>query len=196
MYVLERSADRIVKLKLAKDHLVVEGAQHDDLIRQYIDAATEAAESYTTRIAVPTTLRVSFEDWTDCLDLPVYPVRSISQVRYRDESDDFQTVDAGDYALDKTAVGGRVRLLDSFSSPRLGDGDGPIQVDILAGYDVPGAEGSPVDPALRLPASFRQAVLQTIAHWYRNRESVVSGTSAMDMPQSALDLLHGLRIFR
>lgn len=58
-------------------------------------------------------------------------------------------------------------------------------VSRLLGFDL--ADMSP------LPESLRQAVLQVAAHFYTNREAVLVGVSAHDLPLGVWDLISSYR---
>lgn len=62
-----------------------------------------------------------------------------------------------------------------------------------ATYDA-GGTVNPLDAdEWSVDADVRQAILLTVGNWFENRESVVVGTSAAELPQSAKDLLHNNR---
>ena len=48
--------------------------------------------------------------------------------------------------------------------------------------------------ASNVPEGIRQAVLLTIGNWYQNRQSVVTGTIATDLPLSSQYLLDQYKI--
>ncbi|WP_322990890.1 head-tail connector protein, partial [Hoeflea sp.] len=102
-------------------------------------------------------------------------------VDYTDETGGPATVDSGFYSL-KTDRGGRSRVkFDGMSI------SGPVGITYLAGYpttpEVPEDGETPAIPAQStVPAAIKTAILLLIGNWYENRESVVTGTIASELP--------------
>lgn len=201
LQVTERDTKPAVSRAAAKLFLRMEkdDAGEDQLVDLLVEAATREAERFTNgRLAVPTTLVQTFNDFCFPLELEAFPVRSVEGFRYLDDAGDLQTISSSLYIVRNTHKGAEIHPADDFETVDLnGVETGRIQVTFEAGYDIPKEpSGSPINPELQMPGNMQMAILQTAAHWYRNRESVLVGTSAQEMPQSAKELLFGLRFFR
>ena len=78
----------------------------------------------------------------------------------------------------------------------LGDDDALIEVKIAAAEDWIGQfVGKPLAEFDPLPESLKEAVRQLVAHWYNQREAVLIGVSAENVPLSVFDLMQPHRTF-
>lgn len=155
----------------AKAWLRVDHDDEDELITSLVAAAVAHLDGYSGilgRAMVNQTWRQDFGCWPGdrVLRLPFPDVSSVT-VKYRDEDDVEQTVNATLYELLEDARGAYVRLKDSFTAPALADDRSePVQVTLVAGY---GADADAV------PGALKQAIKQLVAYWYENREAVSPG---------------------
>lgn len=185
-----------VSLALAKTHLGVAHDADDTWIAAAIAGARELTEKHCGRRWLTQTLRLTLNDWPDCLAeddpsydaegrirLPVEPVQSISSVKYLDEDKVLTTVDADDTDtwLDHSPplVGPDV---DSDGWPTVGDYMGAVRVEFVAGS----ATGAEVPPAV-IPA-----MLLCVADWYEARNGRPSQTGGDGLPMAATALLDKL----
>lgn len=247
-----------ISLDTAKDHLRFELDNENELIRDLIRTATQHVEDYTRRDLVQKRYRLTSPYFPRRFVLPRIPTRSISSIRYIDQSNVLQTLSPSLYqtqlhtmsraivepAYSETWPTLRLDTLDAvqleytsgYMAPvttdydsdlnqltavdhSLNDGDVvklwnssgefPSGLDQRVNYyvvnattdtfelsDSPG--GAPLDIKSNqtgttfvgeAPASIVQAMKLMIGHWFRNRESVLVGTTAMEMPFSAKSLL-------
>lgn len=134
------------------------------------------------------------QDWNDSFDrfppggvvrLALAPVQSIISVGYVDEDGQNATLNASTYTLHADMSGSYIRLSPNASWPSTGDQDDAVKVTYRAGYgDAPAA----------VPAALRLAILDLVAHRFNNREAVVVGTIASELPRSvAADLAPYIR---
>ncbi len=70
------------------------------------------------------------------------------------------------------------------SWPAVGSSSEAVRVEYQAGY----AEGE-------VPLAIKQAILLIVGHWYRNRETVITGTIVAEMPFAAQALLSTYRVW-
>jgi uncharacterized phiE125 gp8 family phage protein len=188
-----------VTLAAAKSHLRVDHDLEDETIARYLAAAIDAASIYTNRQINQAEWQMSFDAWPACgfFALPIAPIVSVDAVTYFDEDDVEQTVAADLWSFVYTGEGGRLYLLEDFTSPTLRT-DGPpdrIYVALTAGYDADdGSSGD--DPELVIPPAITAAILLMLAHLYANREDVVVGKGAVQIPRGAEYLLDRHKIYR
>ncbi|MDF1606959.1 head-tail connector protein [Hoeflea sp. YIM 152468] len=173
-----------VSLVEAKLHLRVDHADDDTLITSLLGAAVDHLDGWSGilgRSLVEQEWRQDFDAFSSCLSLPLGPVISITSVDYTDANGDPAIVDSGSYSL-KTDAGGRSRVeFDGVSV------SGSVSITYLSGYpttpEVPADGEIPAIPAQStVPAAIKTAILLLIGNWYENRESVVTGTIASELP--------------
>lgn len=174
--------DLPITLEEAKLHLRVSHDEEDGLIENLIRAATQHVDGWTGilgRAVTPQTWRQDFDGWR-CLRLLLNPVREIESVTYHDSDGDQQTLDPSAYALRADGGGAYVDLAPGQSWPAVASRVDAISVTYEAGYD-------------EAPEPIRQAMLLLMGHWYDNRQGVVTGTIATEVPLAVDALLSPYR---
>lgn len=192
---LSKPSVLFVSVEDVKAQAVIDTDDDDDLLKGYIRAATRFAEDRTGRIFQPAEFEWRTDRWCDPICVPVFPLRTVTEVVYLDEDNAEQTLDPGDWWSVETDDGFEVRFTDAFSSPSLSSRSQSVRVKFEAGYDDPNASGSGDDPMLAQDAIDRLIVLILTAHWYQNREPV-SDEATNEVPFSAKALIDMRRIFR
>ncbi|HEY3273473.1 MAG TPA: head-tail connector protein [Methanocella sp.] len=165
------AATEPVSLADAKKHLNVEHTDDDPYITDLIVAARERAEGYANMAFITQTWDLIMDVPGKCIDLPRYPLQSVTGVYVISDSGVETAVDTNIYRVDPVSAPGRVFLKQGQSWPARADTAG-FKVRYVAGY----ASASAV------PLSIRQAIKETVAHWYENR-------SSQEMPDGANELL-------
>ena len=169
----------------AKAHLKVDTADEDDLIDNLVTAATESCQIFTNTYFIDTVVTQYSDNWNGISSLYKSPVSSITHIKYYDKDDSLQTWSSSDYILDSSIRPARIALAVDKSFPTLSKRINAVEVKYTVGY------GS---AASNVPEGIRQAVLLTIGNWYQNRQSVVTGTIATDLPLSSQYLLDQYKI--
>lgn len=179
-----------VTLSEAKLAMRVDIDDDDTLIENYILAARGWVEEICRpRLALITqTWRYVADEFpgSDTLELMVYPLLSVTSVTYTNDVGVTTTIPATDYVVDTISQPGRLRLKSTASWPsatlQVVNG---FEVNFTAGF---GATGSAVRSELR------QAILLLVAHWYENREPVLTtGAQAVSMPFTVTALMQPWR---
>src|SRR5262245_18306055 len=151
-----------VTLDEAKAHLNVVDADDDDMIEQYIDAATQALDGpfgWTGRAIMPQTwyyFRDGFPgaagDWvtsagcstcattTNCggIEIPLPPLATVDEVAYADPANpsNYLIMPSTDYAVDNAGYVGWVQPVDAW--PAAASAINAVRIKFTAGYaDVP-----------------------------------------------------------
>lgn len=181
-----------VTLVEAKTQCRVDHDEDDGLIAGYILAAREAVEVFTRRKLFTQTWDYTIDgSWPTervsgyprlriCLPLP--PLQSVTHIKYYDTAGVLQTLAADQYRVDPTSYEGRIEPAYGVTWPSVRNMLATISVRIVVGYAA-------------IPEPIRQAILLTVGHYYANRESVVIGTIATEVPQAAHSLLFPYRQF-
>lgn len=160
---------------------ITEPGPEGDLIEGYIAAARETVEEYLQRVLITTTKKIVLDDWPEgeILDLHDDPIQSVSSIVYKLEDGTTETLDATEYDVD-TGLG-RVLLATDASWPTDSLREGAcITVTYVAGYGATAAS---------VPRRYRLAIHLLAAHWFTNREPVITGTIAAELPLGIMRLL-------
>ncbi len=189
---------RAFDLSVVKEHLRVDQDVEDSLLSAYLDSAIEECASYAGRAINQQEFQWQADAWPcEGLIIPLAPIVSIVDVKYRDEAGTLQTMDEADWYFRRTPSGGVVETLSTFTRPLLATEPLPaLLVNLIAGYDADDGSSGTEDPELEMPAVIRQAVLLTVGHYYQNRESVQAGGQPVVLPRGAEFLLDTIRIYR
>lgn len=173
----------LLSLEEAKLHLRVDGAEEAPLINAYIAAAVNYMDGWNGvlgRCILPQTWAVR-TCALQSMALPFPDVRS-AVVTYLDAAGDSQTVDTADYRVRTIRGVGQLTFAIGFSAPTLLAGrDDAVLVSAEYGFDTP-------------PQPLKIAALMLVAHWYQNREAVVTGTIATQVPMAVDTLITPYRV--
>lgn len=166
-------------------HCRLDDFDQDELVDLYIQSARAHVEGWkgtTGQCLINQTWRQDFRSFGECMRLPLFPVQSITNIKYWDTAnpESQQTLSGDVYELLEDAEGPYVGLKYGQQWPNIGNTTRAVSVTFLAGY---GASFENV------PADIRHAMMLMISHWYENRETVVVGVSSMPIPMGAATLL-------
>lgn len=178
-----------ISLQEAKDHLrsIVESEGiEDSLIEALISAAREhvdGRDGILGRQLITATWDLTLDEFPACdwIPLPLAPVQSIASITYLDADGVSQTFSASNYALsaDKN-VSPRVDLAYNASWPGTRNVRDAVTVRFVAGYG---------NGQASIPYRIRAAMLLLVSHLYNNREAVVVGANAVELPMGVDTLL-------
>jgi uncharacterized phiE125 gp8 family phage protein len=109
----------------------------------------------------------------------------MTHVKYYDTNDTLQTLASSNYILDNISQPARIGISVDGTLPNLADRINAVEVKYTVGY---GELSSDV------PEGIKSAVLITIGNWYENRQSVITGRTATELPLSSQYLLDQYKI--
>lgn len=182
-YVITAAATYPVTLTELKAFLRVDTSDDDTMLNSMISAATDAAEQFTGRKFISTTMGLRLDGFNsvnddrflalgegvhdgaenvffgnlDAIYLPMQPVVSVTSIKTYDKANAESTLTSAAYRLDGS---GRIYLNDGYSWPvDLRNFEG-VLVTYVAGY---GASASAV------PASIKQSITDHAAQMYECR---------------------------
>lgn len=155
--------DEPLTLVEAKAHLRVDFAEDDALISALVVAAREQAENY---ICAPIRCR------TETIQTQGFPasyripgLNAVNSIGYGAET-------FTDYTVLNDVVSGCFPTTDEV-----------VTIEYSAGYPT----------EAEVPQAIKQALLLTVGHLYENREAVVLGVAANEVPMTTMALLHPYR---
>jgi len=169
----------------AKDFLKVDTTADDTLIDNLVAAATESCQIYTNQYFLRATLEQYSDNWDGIYTLYKSPVISITHIKYYDSNDTEQTLASLNYILDDVSKPARIGLSVDGTLPDLADRINAVHVKYTAGYGTASTD---------VPDGIKQAVLLTLGNWYENRQTVITGRTATELPLSSQYLLDQYKI--
>ena len=178
---ITRPALQHITLDEAKKHLRRLDNSEDSLISAKLDAAIRKYEELSSRILAKGVWNLSLDAFpvNNIIEVKRCPVMEVKSIKYIDATGIEQTIPVANYRVDKISEPGRIAPAYGKSWPTTANVINAVTIEFEAGYDV----------SEKVPATARAAVMLMCAHWYRNREEVVVGRTATEVPQTAMDLI-------
>lgn len=156
---------------------VVETVSDEDaVLAAYTSAAVAWVETYTGRPLMTQTWQASLPDFPERVWLPyAAPLASVTHVKYYDTSNALTTLSSSVYTVPAFSEPAELTLADAQVWPSVYTRDDAVQIEYIVGVSDP----------VSVPPALVQAVLLLVGHWYANRENVIVGTIAMEIPFAA-----------
>lgn len=181
-------AEEPVTLVEAKAHLRVDHALDDAYLPMLIAAARQKCEEYLRRSIVSTQWTQYFDTFPEdggAIKLARAGVTSVDAVKYINTDGVEKTLDPAEYTFHVAEEPTLIAPAYGKSWPDIRSQPRAVSVQFKSGW------GS----AAVVPGGIKMAVLQLVGTWYANRESVVTGTIATEIPQTVEYLLSPWRVF-
>lgn len=176
-----------------KDALDIGYTEKDTQIDGLIAAATSYLDGWTGvlgRALCEQTWRQDFDSLSPrCMRLPLFPVISITSVKYKDTTGTEQTISSSNYTLQTDDLGSYVQFLSTYSSPSLWTELPRASVTYKAGYADNGS-------ASTVPEAIKQAIYLMTRQWFDNPTAAVVGQTVERMPFAVDALLAPYRRIR
>jgi hypothetical protein len=200
--LIEGPSSEPISLATAKQHLRLETDDDDTIVTDLITSARTYFEVTTGLALIEQTWRLTFDqfpseerdDWWDgvregslsqlygsrrYIELPTSPLLSVDTFNSYNEGDDASAFT--DFYTDTNSRPGRVALRSGSVWPIASRGVNNYTIDYTAGF---GADEAAV------PADIKIAIRQIVAHWYENREVMLSTDIAQsEVPMSAMSII-------
>lgn len=153
----------------AKAHLRLEQSADDDYVESLIKSSRIHTEQETSRGLIEQTWEYVAEEFPceDYIELPKGTLRSVSFVKYIDDTGALITLDPSKYELDTKSRTGRIYLAHGEAWPAARDRWNAVQVEFKVGYGT---------AASSVPEPLKQAMLVLLAQMYEQRTMEVVGT--------------------
>lgn len=172
----------LVPLASLKKHVAIDATEvyYDDMLTDMQLAAIEWIES-KARLTLRSS---SFDVFLDALPygrepiyLPLWPVSSVTSLAYVDEDGVSQTLATADLQIELLSQPAALYPLADAEWPRSQrDRQRAVTIRVIAGGNA------------QTPAMVKHAVKLLVAHWFRNRETILIGTVSSEMAK-AVDAL-------
>ena len=173
-----------VSLTEAKSHLKVDTSADDTYITSIIKAATQLSEEYTNRFFIDTVIEQTCSSFADLQTLFKSKVSAVASVKYYDSDNSSQTLNSAIYDVQLNYEPSQIQLADGKSFPSITKRNDAVVAKYTVGYGT----------ASDVPEIIKQAILLTIANFYQNRNSVVVGRIATELPMNVKWLLDTYKV--
>jgi uncharacterized phiE125 gp8 family phage protein len=171
-----------ISLAEAKAHLRIDGNDEDALLASLIAAARMAVERTLSLALITESWSLYLDGWprSGTIVLPIQPAQAVTAVRVYDPDDEPATVNSETYSVD--VLSEPARLVLSAGAVQLSPARllNAFEVAFTAGYG---------DEASDIPSPLRHAIKLLVAHWFEQREPVVLGAAAQEVPATVAGLL-------
>ena len=174
-----------VSLTEAKSHLKVDTTADDTYITSIIKAATQLSEEYTNRFFIDTEIEQYASSFVELKTLFKSKVSAITNVKYYDNNNTLQVLSATVYDTQLNYEPSQIQLAENQSFPSITKRNDAVRAKYTVGY---GSSASDV------PEIIKQAILLTIGNFYQNRNSVVIGRIATELPMNVKWLLDTYKV--
>ena len=170
-----------VTLAEVKAHCRVDGADSDDVLQLLLNAAVDHLDGWSGilgRCLVAQSWRQDFDGFCSVQRIRLGPVASITSITYYDAENVQQTLSTDFYELLNDELGAYVALKPNQSWPAIYSRRAAVSITYVAGT-----------VAADVPASIKAAINLLVSHWYENREAVLTGTIATELPLGVAAIL-------
>jgi uncharacterized phiE125 gp8 family phage protein len=195
--IITPPAEEPVTLEEVKSHCEITFDDKDDLLNALITTARELVENQTHRAFVEREVEWLLDRFP-CheFQFPVTPVIAVTSIKYDDDDGTEQTVLEADYAVDLISEPARIWPGVDFVWPSSYQQPNAVRVVFTAGYASGDSGGSPVDLAANVPEIAKLAIKMLVAHWFENREAVLVGDQAQEVPFAVKVLMGQLQVYQ
>lgn len=190
LHIKTAPTDEPVSLADANLQMRIDGSDENTLVEAYITAAREYCEGFQNLAYITQTWQLWLDAFPaeDFVNIPLPPLQSIVSIKYYDINDVEYTMSSSLYIVDDKSEPGRVNLAygQSWPSTTLRPING-VCIEFNAGFG---------DDPEDVPQSIRQVILLLVAHWFENREPILTGKAEVikELPFTITALLNNRRI--
>lgn len=191
----------------AKAHMALEHNDDDDTISGFIATAVEAAQLILGRQLVAASYELQLSQFPaahcwgqkprenhNAIDLPNPPLIEVTSVTYLDADGLRQTLPAERYTVDVDSLVGNILPAYGLAWPAARFYPGSVRIAYSCGWPM---DDNTRPPVWTGPKSIKTWIMVRVATMYENRESIVTGQAAAELPRSYVDgLLDAHRIYK
>lgn len=191
--VIERPGP-VVSWEEAKAHLRLDGDDEQAYVEGLVAAAQgwiEGPDGWLGRALGVQTLEVSLDRFCSAFMLPVLPVISVVEIRYRNATGAEAAVPAETYDL----TGRVVSVVPGAAWPATGSFVDAAKVRYVAGYGRMSGDGEDAALVNDVPAPIRHAILLLVGQWFAFRSNVAEDGKTVQLPFAVEALLSPFRVW-
>jgi uncharacterized phiE125 gp8 family phage protein len=172
----------------AKAHMRIDTDAEDVLIGSLVLTSRLHIETALSLALITQSWTMRLDRWpgTRQLDLPLAPLRSVSEVRIKDAGGRPDVVPEQSYLVDIASRPPRL-VWNNRAPPLPGVVANGIEIDLTAGFG---------DNAASVPAPLKHAILMLTAHWYEHRDPLEIGGEGARIPDAVSELINPFRTIR
>lgn len=177
--VTSEPASEPVSVSEAKTQLKITGSSQDTEVASFIKTSREVVEKLTGRSLITQTRQVKLDYFPFCnfIELTNGPLIGSVAITYYDTDEVSQTLSSSDYWVDTHSEIPRVVIKNYW--PATKDMPNAVTVQYVAGYGAASA----------VPSPLKEAMLMLIGHYDLNRQAVITGTIATEIPEGVHRLI-------
>lgn len=165
-------------LKLADTQAQADALPDADLIKGLVTASREVVENYTNRLLRQANYELSGDMLPGSVYIPKSPIVQTILVKYNSTTGE-KTLDNTGYVLEGESEPAKLHINRLHDAAPLANG---AKIQFTAGYN-------------EVPESLKAAMKLIIGHLYENREAVVIGASANEVPLASEYLMQPYRVY-
>lgn len=150
----------------------IDTTSEDTLIQSLIESAVEHVENRVGRSIATRTLELTLDGFSDAIELPRNPVKSVESIKYDDANGVEQTLATSVYTADLASDRHWIVRNSGESWPTTLDSINTVRIRYVAGYSL-------------VPGPLRSACLIAFGDFYTFRESAMTGPKANSVPSEA-----------
>ena len=184
MQVSSAPATEPITTAEAKKQSYIDTDDDDDFIDDNIQAAREYLQEQTNTSFITQTRVMRMDRFPDTIKIPFSPLISVTSITYVDTNGDTQTLSSSLYDVDIYRKPARINPAYGESWPSTRLIDDAITLTYVAGYA----------NAAAVPALIKKMMLFMAAHYYENREILITGTIVAKIPETVESLIAMNRI--
>lgn len=177
--------DPLLTTAEAKAHLEYADSDRDTYIAALVSAATELLDGPHGMIGKA----IGEQTWTFSIraapsgeiDIPVFPVKALEAVTYYDAANVSQVINVNQFRLVANEDYAFLEPVAGFVWPAVYDRADAITFTVQLGM-------------AEVPAGVKQAAMLMVAHWFENREAVVTGTISKPIEFAVESLVNRWRV--
>lgn len=161
----------------------------DDYVTALILAARKRAESDLQRALISQTWDIFYDCFpnNEIIPVPLPPLQSVTTIKYFDPSGTEQTLSDSTYLVDANSQPARITPTEGNSWPSIQVRTNAVTVRIVTGYG---------DASTDVPADILMAMKIAVGHWFENRQEVVVGATASEVPFAYKALIQSHRMLQ
>ena len=173
--------DAVVTVATLKEFLRVDHSDEDTLIEALRDAAVEYVQNYCNIQIGDVSAVMYLDKFPGRWEIPIAPVQSINSITYNPTASTTVTLPTDQYFVDTKRKPARITTV---SPPSVYDYiSNGVQVNMTLGYT-----------EATVPTGIIHGIKLITAHFYENRNVVIVGTTANELPNGIHSLLNPYRV--